>query len=75
MKEEVKQTYRQVGRFMSLGIALVLCTVIGLMIGFYLDKWLGTKPWLLLIFLFLGISAGFFTLYREVKSYTENNKN
>lgn len=73
MQEDTKQTFRQVGRFMSLGIAIVLCTVMGLGIGYYFDKWFGTKPWFLIIFLVLGILAGFVTLYRETKSYVDKN--
>lgn len=33
-------------------------------LGFWLDKWLGTAPVLLLIFLLLGIMAGFLSIYR-----------
>jgi ATP synthase protein I len=43
----------------TVGIHLVLCTFIGLAMGYYLDKWLGTKPWLTIVFLLLGIAAGF----------------
>jgi ATP synthase protein I len=32
-----------------------------------LDKWLGTEPWLLVIFLLLGIVAGFRDVYREAQ--------
>ena len=35
-------------------VALVVCTAI----GWALDYWFGTKPWLMLIFLFLGGAAG-----------------
>ena len=36
----------------------------GFLIGFVLDKWLGTKPWLMLIMLFLGFAAGVFNVLR-----------
>ena len=48
------------------GIALVMCTVIGLAGGYYLDRWLGTSPWLTLIGLVVGIAAGFVNLIRSV---------
>ena len=35
-------------------VALVVCTAI----GWALDYWFGTKPWLMLLFLFLGGAAG-----------------
>ena len=31
---------------------------IGTIIGFILDSWFGTKPWLIIIFFFLGAAAG-----------------
>jgi ATP synthase protein I len=40
----------------------------GFLIGFALDKWLGTKPWLMLIMLFLGFAAGIFNVLRISKT-------
>ena len=54
-------------RIGTIGIHLVVSTFVGLIIGYYLDKYLDTKPWLLLIFLLLGIAAGFKNLYSETK--------
>ena len=42
----------------SLGINLVVSVLVGMALGYGLDQWLGTKPWLMLLFLFLGFSAG-----------------
>ena len=47
----------------SLGFAIALAIVIGLALGYWLDRLLGTSPWLTLIFLVLGIVAGFRNLY------------
>jgi ATP synthase protein I len=49
------------------GLNLVSATFVGLFIGWWLDKWLDTKPWLLLAFLVLGIVAGFKNVMVEVK--------
>jgi len=49
------------------GLNLVSATFVGLFIGWWLDKWLDTKPWLLLTFLILGIAAGFKNVLIEVK--------
>jgi ATP synthase protein I len=49
------------------GLHLVTATFVGLAVGYYLDKWLGTKPWLTMLFLLFGIAAGFMNMYREVK--------
>lgn len=50
-----------------IGLNLVSATFVGLLIGWWLDRWLGTKPWLLLTFLILGIVAGFKNVVVEVK--------
>ncbi len=48
----------------SMGISIVLATFIGLGIGYYLDNHVfDTSPWLTLIFLVLGIIAGFRNIY------------
>jgi ATP synthase protein I len=51
----------------SVGITLVVSTVLGLSGGYYLDRWLGTAPWLTMIGLGLGIAAGFANLFRSTK--------
>ncbi len=56
-----------------LGIHLVAGTFIGLAIGYFLDKWLQTSPWLTIIFLILGIAAGFKNMCRDLKSILQDN--
>ncbi|MEK6646193.1 MAG: AtpZ/AtpI family protein [Candidatus Firestonebacteria bacterium] len=51
----------------SLGLMLVSSTFVGLIIGYYLDKWFKTDPYLTIIFFVLGIISGFFTVFRDVK--------
>jgi ATP synthase protein I len=59
--------WRALGELSAVGITLVVATVIGLAGGYYLDRWLGTSPWLTLLGLLLGIAAGFVNLFRTVK--------
>jgi ATP synthase protein I len=59
--------WKALGELSTVGLTLVLATVIGLAGGYYLDKWLGTSPWLTLIGLLFGIAAGFVNLFRSVK--------
>lgn len=42
---------------------MVAATFIGLAMGYYLDKWLDTSPWLTLSFLLLGIVSGFRNIF------------
>jgi len=61
-----KSPWTALAELSSIGFAMVLATVIGLVGGYYADKWLGTKPWLLLIGLGFGIVAGFVIFFRSV---------
>jgi ATP synthase protein I len=40
----------------------------GFIIGFVLDKWLGTKPWLMLVMLFAGFAVGVMNVMRISKT-------
>ncbi len=51
-----------------LAVDLVVGVLAGFGIGWLLDKWLGTSPWLLLIFTPLGIAAGILNVIRAAKS-------
>ena len=62
-----QSTWKALGELSSIGFALVIATVIGLGGGYWLDRWLGTAPWLMLIGLGFGIAAGFVNLFRSVK--------
>jgi ATP synthase protein I len=63
MGEDKRQLFRSLGLLSSVGISMVAATCIGLAIGIYLDKWLGTKPWMTIIWLGIGIAAGFRNIY------------
>jgi ATP synthase protein I len=58
----------------KLGIAfkisteMVAAVAVGTIIGFILDNWFGTKPWLILIFFFVGVVAGILNVFRSAKS-------
>ncbi|MFQ3596144.1 MAG: AtpZ/AtpI family protein [Sphingomonadaceae bacterium] len=51
-----------------LAIEIAANTIVGALIGFLLDRWLGTGPWLFLLFLLLGMAAGFWNLMRVVNA-------
>ena len=57
----------------KLGIAfkmsteMVAAVVVGTIIGFILDNWFGTKPWLILIFFFIGVAAGILNVVKSAK--------
>jgi ATP synthase protein I len=50
----------------SVGLELGLAVIIALLLGMWLDRQLGTQPWLMLLFLVLGLVAGFRNVLRAV---------
>jgi ATP synthase protein I len=46
------------------GVDVVSALVVGIVIGLLLDRWLGTWPWLFLLFFVLGSAAGILNVYR-----------
>jgi ATP synthase protein I len=67
MKRETRRAYKDLAYFSSLGISVALAIFIGLGIGVWLDRKFGTSPWLTLIFLVLGIIAGFRNIALVIK--------
>ena len=53
-----KQNTSPIGTAFKLSTELVAAVAVGTIIGFILDKTFGTKPWLILIFFFVGVFAG-----------------
>jgi len=45
----------------------VSAVAVGTIIGFILDSWFDTKPWLIIIFFFLGAAAGILNVIRAAK--------
>lgn len=66
MPDEEPSVYKQLARLSTIGVTLVAATAIGLAIGYGLDRWFGTSPWLTLTFTLLGIAAGFVNLFRDL---------
>jgi len=59
------------GMAMRLVAEMMAGLIVGLMVGWFLDKALGTKPWMLIIFIFLGLGAGIFNVVRAAKQIVE----
>jgi ATP synthase protein I len=60
-KEEIN---RKSGLAYAAALSLFAAVVAGLIVGWLLDRWLGTKPWLLVTGLVLGAAAGFYEFIR-----------
>ena len=72
MKKETRRSLRDLAYYSSLGFSVSLAIFIGLAVGVLLDRWLLTSPWFTLIFLLLGIIAGFRNIalaIRKIRNY------
>ena len=57
-----------IGTAFKLSTEMVAAVIVGTIIGFILDNWFGTKPWLILIFFFVGVVAGILNVVRSAKN-------
>ncbi|MDR2386727.1 MAG: AtpZ/AtpI family protein [Deltaproteobacteria bacterium] len=57
----------------SIGLAVVVAIFLGLGLGLFLDKYFGTKPWLTIVGLILGVVAGFRNLWVMSKKLSPKN--
>ena len=51
---------------MRAGVELVAGVGVGTAVGYGLDKWLDTTPWLMVVFFFVGATAGMLNAYRAI---------
>ena len=70
-KRSFKEDFRKIAALSSLVLMLPSSIAVGLLFGYWLDKWLGTDPWLLITFLLLGIFSGFYSLLRGLNKYKD----
>ena len=63
-RQDRKAFFRELAKYSALGLEMALSVVIGMGIGYYLDRWLGTGPWLMVLWIGLGFAAGVRSLYR-----------
>jgi ATP synthase protein I len=63
-----KEPPSSIGTAFKLSTELVSAVVVGTIIGFILDKTFGTKPWLILIFFFVGVVAGIINVFKSAKN-------
>jgi len=71
MDEDLKKIIKDLGFLSTVGLAMAFSIALGALGGFYLDRWLGTRPWLFFLFLGFGIAAAFrnlYLLYKKAKN-------
>jgi len=60
------ETGNALGLAFRISVELVVAIVVAVGIGWAIDRWLGTRPWGMIVFFFLGIGAGLVNVYRAI---------
>lgn len=58
---------RALAHFSHIGLTMAAAVLVGVLLGKYLDRLLGTSPWLLLFFSLLGAGAAIKVLFNFSK--------
>ena len=56
-----------IGKALKISTELVAAVVVGATMGFLLDNWFDTKPWLTISFFFMGVTAGILNVIKSAK--------
>ena len=62
------------GKALKISTELVAAVVVGTTLGFILDNWFDTRPWLTISFFFMGVVAGILNVIKSAKKMHENFK-
>ena len=68
-----KKNTSSLGSAFKLSTEMVASVFVGTIIGFILDNWFDSKPWLTIIFFFVGAAAGILNVIRSAKLMQKNN--
>ncbi len=66
--------FKKMAAVSSLALILPSSIAVGLAIGYLLDRWFKTEPYLLLIWLVFGIISGLLNLFRGIRKYLRENE-
>lgn len=66
-KKETRAILQAMSLITTMGISIVVCVGMGVFVGWLLDGWLNTSPWLIFVFTLLGVVAAFKTMFELFK--------
>lgn len=72
-RDSLRKAYQAFAMFGSFGFIMAASILVGYFLGSFLDKKLGTEPWLLIIFLFLAIAGAFIEFFKAFQRFTALN--
>ena len=73
-KDNIDSNAASLGKALKISTELVAAVVVGSTIGFILDNWFGTKPWITIGFFFIGMTAGILNVIKSAKNMHKNLK-
>jgi ATP synthase protein I len=74
LSQDKREVVKSLLSYSSLGIEMGLCVAIGIGIGYYLDRYFSTSPYLTIIFMIFGIIAAMKTIYQLMKKLEKENE-
>ena len=72
-KDSKQSSPSNIGVAFKLSTEMVAAVFVGAIIGFILDNWFDSKPWLTIIFFFVGAISGILNVIRSAKLMQKNN--
>ncbi len=72
--QKIKEVVKSLISYSSLGLEMGLCVAIGIGIGYFLDRFFHTSPYLTIIFMIFGIIAAMKTIYQLLKKIEKENE-
>ena len=67
-RQKYYETMRSLAPYLNIGWIFLFSILLGLLIGWWLDKKFGTEPWFMLAGLILGVVTGFYNFFKVVLS-------
>ena len=66
-KPQQNEFARAMAFFLQISVSIIACLSVGIFLGWLLDRWLDTSPWLLMVCSFLGVAAAFKSIFDFAK--------
>ena len=74
LSDDKREVVKSLIGYSSLGLEMGLCVAIGIGIGYFLDRFFHTSPYLTIIFMIFGIIAAMKTIYQLLKKIEKENE-
>jgi len=68
-KQDKKNIVRAFGYMSQIAITMAACVLIGVLVGMGLDNWLGTAPWMVIVFSLIGCISAFKAMIDIAKKF------